>query len=704
MAAVLLGLTSITAQIVLLREFLSAFLGNELIVALGLTSWMSLVALGALIGRWLKRLHISLHTLFALLAAESVIPLATVVALRYGRNVLFAPGVTLGPGELLCASAVLLFPFCVFSGMVFTVLLSLAGQNNRRVGPARVYAWESLGSVLGAVAFSVLLAEVVDSFEILILLLIVDELAIGLLCHGSARWLALGAAAGCAVLSLLGVGERLDMVTRGWLFPGHRLVVADDTPYGVIAVTQLEEQYNVFENGVLLAASGEVTSVEERVHYALIQRPNPRRVLLVGGGIGDLTREVLKYNVERVDIAELDPRLPIVGRQLGLLSNDPRIRVMTADARRYVERCSEMYDAVLINSPDPQSLQLNRFFTYEFFGHVKHVLSPGGVVSANLLPSAEYQGREARSLGSALLGTMRSVFTHVLIVPGERYFFLGSDRALDIRIGALIESRGIRTEYVNRNYLVDQQLEQRSEEIMRIFNQVGPINTDYHPVCFFNQMSFWARSFGTGLGLVAVPFIAVLFVVALWARPVGAIVFTAGAAGSALQVIVLFVLQILCGSLYFLSGILIASFMAGLTVGAAAAARWGSGVLFRRLMVLQWLLVLAALGAGCLLFMVRTLGLSDVTLTGLFSAMAFGVAFIVGAQFAVGVRLAGDNGAHRASALYALDLLGSAIGSTLVVMCIIPLFGVQIACLVAALVAALGAGRVAFSHLKGTEA
>jgi len=85
----------------------------------------------------------------------------------------------------------------------------------------------------------------------------------------------------------------------------------------------------------------------------------------------------------------------------------------------FVRTTANRYDAAIINLPDPATAQLNRFYTLEFFGELKHVLNEGAVVSISLLPAAEYQGSEARRLSSILAMTLHHVFANVLIVPAR---------------------------------------------------------------------------------------------------------------------------------------------------------------------------------------------------------------------------------------------------------------------------------------------
>jgi hypothetical protein len=71
----------------------------------------------------------------------------------------------------------------------------------------------------------------------------------------------------------------------------------------------------------------------------MAQRPDARRVLLIGGGVAGAAREILKYPAATVDYVELDPLILAVGRKyLPRSLADPRIRVINADGRLFLRQ------------------------------------------------------------------------------------------------------------------------------------------------------------------------------------------------------------------------------------------------------------------------------------------------------------------------------------------------------------------------------
>ncbi len=133
-----------------------------------------------------------------------------------------------------------------------------------------------------------------------------------------------------------------------------------------------------------------ITQVSERdeyryheplVHPALLAHPDPRTVLVVGGGDGGVLREVLVHGtVERVDFAELDPEVVSFARDhlahvhAGAFE-DPRVRCAFGDGRAFVESAAPgTYDAVIMDMTDPAGP--SRFlYTREFFEAVRRSMS-----------------------------------------------------------------------------------------------------------------------------------------------------------------------------------------------------------------------------------------------------------------------------------------------------------------------------------------
>ncbi len=686
-ALLLLGTTSIAVQVLLLREFISASHGNELVIGVILAQWMVLTGIGSLLGRF--------HTNSspgAVLALVALLPVVIVVLLRSFRSSLFTSGSILGFTEISFLSSALLAPYCLMAGYGFVRCISALRAIGLVRSGAFAYAWESAGSVLGGLVFNILLIRFIDTLAALSILAVIDLgftvwffLPFPLMrFHKALLSAAIVAAGGYAALTL-------DRTTMAWAFPGQELVFLKGNPYGTLVITRQQEQLNFYEDNVLAFSTGDPMSNEESIHFAMAQHRNPQRVLLIGGGISGTTREALKYPVQQLDVLEQNPWILQIGRQFTTNLDDKRIHLLHEDARWYVRTTGSRYDVVIVNVPDPSTIQLNRYFALEFFRDVKNILMPGGVFSLRVLPTTEYGGERSRAMLSTISATLHRVFPHVLLLPGNRHTFLCAEVPLDAHIARLVASRNIPTEYVNAYYIDDTLLEARARDLVASLDPDAPMNADFRPLSYSQQVSYWASSFGFD----PVPWIvtaatAVLLIFSWRFRPVGSAVLASGFTAASVEIVLLTAFQILYGSLYEMTGLVITAFMAGLALGSLAARRFVRRSSLAQIIALQGVTAIGCALLPSVIVWVQQANLSALSGHLVFVAATFLIAGLTGWLFSLAVSIGSGDEATRASGLYSLDLLGASAGALLTGIYIIPAVGVLNSSVVASLVSAAG--------------
>ena len=687
-AAAALGSTTIATQIILLREFLSAFYGNELVMGMLLASWMVITGIGSYLGKHAGKTGMSEARISTLLILLGLLPPLTLLAIRLLRNVVFLPGSAVGLNGVAASAFVTLLPYCLVSGFLFTLLVGAASKSMGDDAVRRIYILESAGSVAGGLLFNGILIFICSTFQSLFFLAAINAIAATLLIART-RSTRFFAAAGIVLISLLLSALDLDDFTRRIQFPGQVLLLQKDTPYGNLVVTRQGDQLNFFENNIHLYSTNEVIANEEAVHYAMLQHPHPRRVLLVSGGMSGMVAEILKYPVEQVDDAEINPWIVRAGERFGMLMNDPRVHVIPEDGRLYVKHARGKYDVVLIQEPDPTTAQLNRFYTLGFFRELRRAMNKGSVLSLSLVSSEDYLSPEARQIRSVLYTTLAAEFKNILIIPGSRDFFLASDDSLDYRITQLVRSRGVPTTYVNGDYLDDELQRQRSATILGAIDKHASMNEDFTPVAYYRELGYWVSQFRENFWWPMIASILIFGFFALRMNTVSFGIFSGGFAAASVEIVVLIAFQILYGYVYFLAGLIITLFLGGLALGALAAGKMGRGTDLRRFALLQvWI---AALAISLPLILTALMDAADDpyavhAVIGVF-VLCFG--FCVGAEFAVGSRLLKSSPAAIASHLYSIDLVGSALGALAVSSFLVPLVGVTRVCSVVAAVSLL---------------
>jgi len=298
-----------------------------------------------------------------------------------------------------------LFPATVLWGASFPLALAAAAQKQdpgRLVG--RVYAANTAGAIMGALATSLLLVAWIGSQHAQQLLMALAAIAALLLLVPRAaaaatarlRFAVLLLAAGGLTLTLIATVPPVSpwLVAYGRFAPGWvgigDIVYVGEGVHSSVAVSRTPD------GGLKYHAAGKVQASSEPQdmglqrmlgHLTTLLPDNPRSVLIIGYGAGVTTGAVaIDPRVERVTIAEIEPLVPeVVSRYFSEfnenVASNPRVHVRIDDGRHYLLTTDEKFDAVTTDLVDPWVKGTAALFTKEFFEEVKQRLNPGGVVT-----------------------------------------------------------------------------------------------------------------------------------------------------------------------------------------------------------------------------------------------------------------------------------------------------------------------------------
>jgi spermidine synthase len=126
---------------------------------------------------------------------------------------------------------------------------------------------------------------------------------------------------------------------------------------------------------------------EMGAHVPLMTHPDPKRVLVVGGGDGGMVREAVKHpGVEQVDLVEIDGRVVELCKQYfprisAALNGHPNVRVHIEDGIKWVREHEATYDVIVIDSSEPVGPGIG-LFTPEFYSSVYRALTGDGIMVA----------------------------------------------------------------------------------------------------------------------------------------------------------------------------------------------------------------------------------------------------------------------------------------------------------------------------------
>lgn len=198
---------------------------------------------------------------------------------------------------------------------------------------------------------------------------------------------------GCAVAAAVLWGDELEDVPEHWIAEAwtpdvqFRVRVREQifslrSPYQHIRIV------DTFQFGRMLWLEGTVQASaadhwvyhEMLVHVPLLLHPNPRRVLIVGGGDGGALATVLMHPVEQVVLVEIDQEVVRAARAYledfhHNAFDDPRVHLVYEDAFTYLSREHVPFDVVLLDTTDPVGPAM-RLATSTFYGLVVRNLAP----------------------------------------------------------------------------------------------------------------------------------------------------------------------------------------------------------------------------------------------------------------------------------------------------------------------------------------
>ncbi|MGE4586744.1 MAG: spermidine synthase [Mangrovibacterium sp.] len=686
----LLGMVSLSGQLVLIREFISVLEGNELIVGVVMAVWMLLTGLGARWSGGRSGRDRNMHGGFVWLLVLALLPAMLIAVLYWLMFSLLPPGKMAGPGTALAGIVVLLFPLCFLSGALFPLLaagLSRAGRKNRT---GRAYAWECWGSLAGGLLTGLLLFRYFGAMEVGALMGGTVCMAGALINRTGRLAVRLGVLLAAVLIPFLFFRLQPGLQIKKLLYPGQEILLDQPTPYGNLTVTRQAGQLNFYENHSLQFYTDNRMLSEESVHYAMLRHGHPRKLLLISGGISGMIGEAMKYPLEQLTYLEPDPAVYTHWKELTYVHDERKtVRFVPKDIRTYLQQTPDLFDVVLINLPPPSSLGINRFYTSEFFELLKGHCTEQTVVCTSLPAAAGYADREARAMQASLWNTLGRHFRQRLLVPGERFYFLASDSCLTYEFSEALKEKELNNSYVNSYYMEEELLARRARELVADFDTETPVNRDFFPFMFIRQTAHWLSHFRLGIGLVVgIP--VLLFVAGLFRLgPVTAGLYLGGFGSAAMEVILLLAYQVYFGSIYLSVSLFFGVFMGGLALGS----RWkgpgaGSspGFVLGRVpyyAALQFLQALLCILLPALVLVTGRLAENGLPVKLLFFLPVFVLSFVYGQVFnrAAALQTAGYRKASAVS--YSTDLAGSALGAFLAPLLLLPVTGLCFSCLIA---------------------
>ncbi|MHC4442520.1 MAG: fused MFS/spermidine synthase [Planctomycetota bacterium] len=738
------GIQAIVSQSLLVREALVLMFGSEFAWGIVLSSWLAGVAVGGAAGGWiatkLKNPDLGLVAVVVLLSA---VICADIWVFRGARASLgVETGELLPLTKTAIAAMLFVSPVGLLIGLAFPLACNIAHahQHQHQTGAGvlgNIYAYESAGSLIGGAAFTFLAVEHLSPIEIALICAVITLAVSSCLLTATRPTRKPGFIFGMMAGALLAItifhGPKLNqmLIQRRWkiVAPGYELCAETESKYQNLTLGRLAEQYTLYCDGQISANFPDPYSFVPLAHFWMCQHPAPQKVLVIGGGSEGLLAEILKHPVEHIDYLEPDPRLiklikPYLTDPDRQALDDPRITVHYRDARYFIKTQQNQYHLVIARLPEPTSALRARFYTDEFFSELRRSMTERAVLCMTAAATPTNLTQESAEYLGSLRATMQAHFPQIVIGwddPAQVLAATGNNlvSADPAVLAQRFKQRNVQSELFDpiwfegaTDWLDARKVKQRNAELDAANNLI--ISTDLQPFVYIQRLTLWEKMTGKeghyiihrlrsiNWYILVVILIAVTLLTLTgyrikhhsnlgWVR--GTIVLsiaTSGFATMALSIIWLFAFQNLYGYVYQRIGWIVALFMGGLVIGCELTRRQVdriaepdklTGYLWQRLIAVDLIIAVLALGVPFFLPALADLQTSKFTLAVVESAVSVVVA-LTGVLGGISFALAGGlqlkttgQTSTAAGSIVAADHTGACVGALLTGILLVPVFG-----------------------------
>ena len=725
-----MGFFGLLAQPLLFRIFLIVFDGNELSIGLFFFSWLIWVCIGA----WVAKRRI-----ISRLAKYFYILIILYLPLYIIQQYLFINAqALLGGGSFELVSLNLLIPFVLLCNAPisfmtgFLFVLGTDWMKESSVPVIKIYICESLGSFIGALIVTILLfAGYVEESIFLTASLII---LLSTLPHIFSRsgFIDRLCRITVSILLLIVLFMLFTDYSKKWNNYNNRIewhnFLQQGKYEGSFSTPQAKYHYGTYKDEFIVNAWNSTyealpntESSSRIVGEYLSQNPKAEKILVIGPGSFSICRTFSKLpQIKKIVWLDSDPEYPkhlleIIPAKYQ--ANTKTIETSEYDVRKYIHTTNSRFDLILLNLPNPSTLLLNRYFTYEFFQQLKNVTSPNGVVGINFPAGANYMGTELSFMGSSLLYTLRKVYDYIVLKPGdESCFFATKHKGIVSDNGTVLQKRlntvkDIRTLFSPKNIIsvfeanrIAFQMK-RYDKIINEYPSQMFLNSDKNPKSFLYTLLFTVKKLGNiGFSMselnmilqVVFPWMILIILVYLILRffyyyyygsensihdkcvaePCKAdlyfCVFAAAISGLGINLILIFLFQIYFGSVFLYFGLITALFMLGLFISGLAVEKLLHSFQSRNLLSFISFLYL---------FYILLICFNPPEFSKTYFAILFlGAGLFCGPYFALAafsLKKQNVSEIQSGSRLEIIDNFGGAIGSILCSIILLPIVGIN---------------------------
>lgn len=703
----ILGIISILIQMILIRELVTSFFGNELFTSFVLASWLLSCGVGSII---FKKLITRKKILLWLQIITPLLLFFSLILSRLGKIIL---GGNISLPDLFW---VILFSFFIISlvgvllGLQFAVLvrrLICIQNDNNYLAINYGYIIECIGFFIGALLFSFHLFNY-SSFVVLYFLFVLYIILFLLFLFfdflQQKRKIFITLVLILFLLLIIGFKQIiiLDYHLNKLNFPKQTILTSTNSKYGVIQITENQGQLNFYYSGQLSTIWPDRYNNELLADLPMLISKKNENILIIGNGFTGLINELNKYHPEKITYLELDENYYNEASfylKNYLINRYENIEIIFQDARKFLNQTEGKFDLIIINHPNPTTVAENRYFTKEFLTLIKSKLNQEGMAEIKINSTQNYTSSVQNQFLVIIFHTINSVFPTVFALPDNEIIFLASSNKIRFNFNEIKEkylNNKLLEKYITPDYL---NWRFNSKNTKDLNNQLAisqvKINYDLKPILFFEQLkifsqelssrklSFWLITFITFFIIVVFTFFKKtnnysLILISL--IPEFCLI--------AFEVIIILLFQIMHGILYtqisFIFSIILLSIALGSLLFSYLIKKFNKYFLLK----LVYLLIFLSFAISLFLILFYQSIFYFQFIFYFLSALA-GLA--IGSKFPIINRIYLINNSNP-TIIYGMDLLGGSIGAISAALFMLPLFGVtgcliiiQFFCLIALL-------------------
>jgi len=367
-------------------------------------------------------------------------------------------------------------------------------------------------------------------------------------------------------------------------YASQELISTQDSKYGRLDITKYKEQKNYYWNGEIFANSSHEMYAQQMINFVMLQHPEPKKILLIGGLLNGFIEEIENYEtVEKIDYLELEKNI------LKEAKAYTKTNFITTDAIYFLKKHTYKYDLIFVDLLDPSSLNLNRFYTLDFFELLRaRTSSDSSVVAVTLSSGTNFMTPEITQLNATIYSTFSAVFEKVVLIPSIKNIFIGSSSSyISNDIQELTGRLKFPEPWFNKIIIFEKCNKLRVNQILNLLRTKKPqINQITNPRAYLSTIMMWTRILGipaetttsfiqsNKITALLITFIIIIILSIIAGKLSGSRmfktdfnIFTISLVNFVMQLVLLNLFQMHFGYVYLVIFLFTTVFMSGLTVG-----------------------------------------------------------------------------------------------------------------------------------------